>query len=225
MRTVALAAGLVAVALTMTGCSVSLPDFGSGAPVTLTPVAAPPSPDPSTEELHDSSLGRFDDSVAVMVPVTVSSTPAIKAKALRFAAKVRRIAQRKHWADPKVLARDGYVPMTGFDLVHYYNKAYLQDGRQFDPRRPEFVMIDQGHVLGVMFSAESNRHDLPPPPIAPYLRWHYHRYLRPACVTPWFTNYWADSHGRCHRGDHRTTTSPLMTHVWLVGSDPFMSGM
>ena len=67
--------------------------------------------------------------------------------------------------------------------------------------------------------------DAADPPAAPELRWHYHRYQSgTVCSTPYFTQYLSDQ-GACKPGDSLTDTSPLMTHIWLIGDDPFVNGM
>lgn len=152
------------------------------------------------------------------VRVLRSRTPltrATRAAARAFRADVARALTQERLLHLTDLRRAGYR-RVGLDGIRWSKPEHLTDGIQFDPARPEFLVVAGERTVGVIFSPESMRLNAPEPPGAPLMRWNYHRYAPgEVCVTSMLTLYAADDRG-CRDGDRMTTRSPLMTHVWIL---------
>jgi hypothetical protein len=199
----------------------------SAAPVVLSAPSAVPSIDPPTAAAPMTMDMGPDGSNIVMVPTTRRPTPQARARADALRAAVIGSVRRHHWLTVADLRRNGWEPAAS-DPTHWFRRAFLTDGQLFDPDRPEYLVVEGGRVIGVMFDPGSMTRRPPEPPGAPYLRWHYHRL--PAgtmCVTAPDLTYPAQA-GTCRPGDHLTRRSPVMSHVWLYDdAHPFaaMPGM
>jgi hypothetical protein len=172
-------------------------------------------------------MGPDGRSNIVMVPTRRRPGPRALARADALRAAVIASVRRHHWLTVADLRKDGWEPAAS-DPTHWFRRAFLTDGHLFDPDRPEYLVVENGRVIGVMFDPGSMTRRPPEPPGAPYLRWHYHRL--PAgtmCVTAPDLTYPAQA-GTCRPGDHLTRRSPVMSHVWLYDdAHPFaaMPGM
>lgn len=161
-------------------------------------------------------------STMVVLPSHVPDSPGARRRAAAFLARVTAAVREEPWGSARALHRAGFRQL---DDVHWYNRANLSDDVQFDPRRPEFVVVDGGRPVGEMFVPPSFSLHAPEPPGAPAMRWHYHRYASPVCTTPYLTQYARPADG-CRAGDRATLRSPLMTHVWVgPGLAPFSAMM
>lgn len=176
---------------------------------------------PGMGTTSDSSPDR--DPGMVVVPSTLSDSPSRRRAAADFLARVVEAVHTQPWHDAAEIRRAGFRPMQ-IDGSHWYSRANLTDGVQFDPDRPEFLVVLSGHVYGEMFLSDSFSLHAPEPPGAPQMRWHYHRYPDPVCTTPYLTQYMTST-GRCRPGDRATMRSPLMTHVWVYPTKSPFSAM
>lgn len=228
-RTVAPAAG-VALFAVLAGCGGGADADGSKSPSETTTVEVR-SDAPDHEPSGSEPAADFDDIGAVTVeepakPHLVDDRVRAEADALRRA--VEKAASEQPWRDEAGAVAAGYVPMPG-DPLHWYDPEAVSAGGAIDPARPDFLMIEEGRVLGVMFLAPSDdgQTDPPPTPGAPLVRWHLHRWSEPVCLGIGglvVSGVPADD-GTCPTDQEAATSSPWMFHVWLVGDDPFAAEM
>lgn len=152
----------------------------------------------------------------------------VRAEALALQQAVEQAASEQPWSDEAGARAVRYVPMPG-DPLHWYDPEAVSSGGAVDPERPEFLMIEEGQVLGVMFLAPSDDGRIDPPlaPGAPLVRWHLHRWSAPVClgVGGLVVQGVPADDGTCPADQVAATHSPWMFHVWLVGDDPFAAEM
>jgi hypothetical protein len=115
----------------------------------------------------------------------------------------------------------GYVYDDVF-FSHMVHREWLDDGVTLDPRRPEFLMVDDstGQFLGVMFVAP---HDVAGPQFGgPATVWHYHfgpTFDQMCWVGDSLEPRKPDAEtGVCAEGEPRSRT-PEMLHLWLTGDN------
>lgn len=205
-------AGVATASLALTACAPAEPPAG--------PVAAP-----VTTVNDDPSSGIESRTVEVDPPGPGATSESTRA-AEELRARVVAAVEGHGWRDLDRARRDGFRPLSGA-REHWINQENLRDGRTFDADRPEFLVLDRHAALGgVMFVSGSDRLDLPPPPGAPTVRWHYHRWSRPLCLSDGIVATRVPDDGLCRDGEAPTDRSGLMVHVWVKpGIDPFAAGL
>jgi hypothetical protein len=146
------------------------------------------------------------------------ATPAQRAAAARLLADTRRAAAR--FRDLRDARTAGYAPhrLIPQSVKHYFNPAYVTDGRVLDPARPEgllYAHTTRGPVL-VAAVYLMNRAGEPARAVG-------------GCLTPWHTHTeLCSSHpasgridgvrgrdGRCPPGQVPWATPPML-HTWLI---------
>ena len=152
----------------------------------------------------------------------------VRAEAEDLRETVERAAREQPWGDAAGARAAGYVQMPG-DPLHWYHPDAVARMGAIDPERPDFVMIDDGEVLGVMFLAPSDdgKEQPPPAPGAPLVLWHLHRWSEPVCmgIAGMVVTGVPAADGTCPDDTVAARHSPWMFHVWLVGDDPFSAEM
>jgi hypothetical protein len=120
------------------------------------------------------------------------------------------------WADITDAEADGFVPITPAGvLMHYGNKAWMADGHNADPTRPEslvYAFPKQGRpiLLGAMFLAEPGA---PGPQVGGCATvWHDHTNLCLADRGGAMVGV-TGADGQCPAGSHNRVTSEML-HVW-----------
>jgi len=129
--------------------------------------------------------------------------------------KTKAAAKRHNWYKFGECLKEGYEP---YDISHYFNVEYANDGRRLDPDRPETLMYywnDKGELklVGVMYLLETNT-ELGPQLGGPLTTWHFHSKVSSYC---WWDGPFKhpNADGTCQNGV-ATRQSPKMLHVWLV---------
>ncbi len=123
----------------------------------------------------------------------------------------------KKWYIEKEAIKSGYLLNPDFDSTHYFNNDYLYDGKEFDPKRPEFLIFQPtiyGRVLiGVMFNADT--HLGHGPQLGGNLTvWHFH--TQPgSCWDGHIRRFQLAVDKYCEQGKY-SDRSPEMIHVWFV---------
>jgi len=132
-------------------------------------------------------------------------------------------AVKNGWFDREKGLADGFLTM-GSDSQHHRNDAYVLDGIQLDPERPEYLMYyadpddeDAWVLTGFMFLAdekESRGHQF----AGPLALWHYHIYTNARCWAEdgMISTGMVDASGECTTGGEPIHRSPEMVHVWLI---------
>jgi hypothetical protein len=224
-RTLALAGIALATLLAVSSCSGSGPVASEHDHGSLVRGEAVQGPDGlwRTELTEDGSLIE----VSQWAPSDQASEEQRQA-ADSFARSAQAAARR--FSDRNAAFAEGYVNVDGIDPYHYANKAFINDGVQLDPERPEFVMYDPetSEFLGVMFLA----------PVGvrgeqiggPLTVWHYHPAMGDMLVC-WdgalpVDGAWDPTTETCRSGEQRAG-SPDMLHVWAIPNalGPFGSDM
>ena len=193
------------------------PDPGGVAVVHDHGTTAPAAHDPHAA--HDAPVADGTSTVvsgphhhaACTDPVTAEQ----QAAADRFAAASD--ASLARWADLSAATADGFVPFTpvGQPLVHYGNRAWMNDGHTLDSNRPEslvYAFPKQGPaiLLGAMYMAE-------PGETGPQIggcgtQWHDHTNL---CLSDRGGAMVGvvDAAGSCPAGSSNRVTGEML-HVW-----------
>lgn len=211
------AAGLFSILMGTIGCARSI-NTGTASELT----------DRASAHVHEFMLEGIDgesvniDEDTIEVESKRPRTPEALTEAMDFRHQVISNIDSRGWRDPVTVFNDGYQPMLG--STHWVNQEFIDDGRIFDPTRPEFVMIVDDEIVGTMFLAADD--DPEDPPGAPYVRWHFHTYNLDICFDNGVATGAPDADGACSNGGMASQKSPLMAHVWIVDiNDPFTDEM
>ena len=180
-------------------------------------------PDQPTKDAEKQQGEQFMTTVEIDYDDRITDAAAAEAEALRL--EVIAAVEAAGWSNAEDVAAAGYVPMFGDDY-HLVHREYVLDEAAFDATRPEFLVVDDdGDVVGVMFLAQDPDLEQHPPPGSPLLKWHYHEWATPLCLAEGLFTTSLPVDGQCAEGEEMSTTSPLMTHVWLNSVDPFATAM
>ncbi len=121
--------------------------------------------------------------------------------------------------DPLVAEAHGYdvLPIVGTDH-HADNAEYLEDGRIFDPERPETLVYAQGAngpvLLGAMFQMQGFRE--PGPRVGgPLTVWHGHENVCLSLIPPAMVSL-QSPYGVCPIGSVNIPATNEMIHAWTI---------
>lgn len=181
---------------------------------------------PSSPQMVIWEVSRFDPRVA--------ATPDQQQAADAFVARSFEAALAKNWFDRSKGLADGFTT-PGSDSRHHRNDAFVLDGIQLDPERPEYLMYypdpnrdGEQTLTGLMFLADGqvkHGHQFG----GPLAIWHYHKYKNARCWAKrgLLSSGMVDAQGRCPIGSTPINRSPEMVHVWLIDHPrgPFSTGM
>ena len=153
-------------------------------------------------------------------PTPSLATARQRAAAVRLLAEMRAASAR--WRDPKRAAAAGFDLRTrrrkpgdtSAGILHAEHRAYRNDGRQLDPRRPETLVYANvpGRplvLIGLMFSMPRGAHG--PTPGGPITRWHSHW----VCTEDGRRGLAPRADGSCPPGARRMLGSEML-HVWFT---------
>lgn len=124
------------------------------------------------------------------------------------------------FADLRDARRAGYAPHlhTRFAIKHYFNAAYVTDGRVLDPTRPEglvYAHTDRGPAL-VAAVYLMNRAGEPGREVGGCLtRWHVHDELCSSDPAKGMISGARTRGGRCPPGQVAWAAPPML-HVWMI---------
>lgn len=158
------------------------------------------------------------------MPFDQQPTDDERAAAAAFVDEVAAVIDERGWEDPAQIIRDGFRPMQECN-THLVDVAAVLDGRELDPARPEFIVVEPGddgqnHFHSVMFMVGSNAgHG--PQPFGPLAVWHYHD--TGGCMIEGVLVIPATS-AECPAGTARYERTPEMLHV-SVSATPFSPDM
>lgn len=167
----------------------------------------------------DESNGAHGDAASL------AATPAEQAAADQLHAQtVEALAK---YADPAVAVADGYAVdgVRGQDF-HAPHATYGEDGRIFDPERPEHLVYaesDRGPLLlGAMFETESVA-DAGPQVGGPLTVWHRHEQVCFTVLPPTVAGM-TSPYGVCPLGSVAVPWTGEMIHVWTAPGAPSQFG-
>lgn len=176
---------------------------------------------PSTTTTEPVKVGNYTLDGYSSAPATLDA----QTTALDYRNKVLAAVRQNGWTSPAALTRAGFVSLP-LDPEHWVNMDFVRDGVLFDPNRPEFFVVMNGQVLGVMFLAPKIGYDIPATPGEPFIRWHRHLWSAPVCLTDGLVLASEPVSGKCPAGEVATRISPAMFHVWFGDvEDPFTADM
>lgn len=140
--------------------------------------------------------------------------------------RARDAVARNGWETVEGAKADGFDRISKVvDPLHYFKRAFLDDGVTGDPTRPESLVYDPatGKLLAVMLMVPIGEHGPPVHGVAD-ARWHAHSVAGcygPDRMVP-MANPARD--GTCPPDLSFGLWSPEMLHIWFVG-DTFSSKM
>jgi hypothetical protein len=146
------------------------------------------------------------------------ATPAQRAAAARLLADTRRAAAQ--FRDLRDARTAGYAPhrLIPQSVKHYFNPAYVTDGRVLDPARPEgllYAHTTRGPVL-VAAVYLMNRAGEPVRPVGGCLTpWHTHTELCSSDPAGGLIDGVRERDGRCPPGQVPWATPPML-HTWMI---------
>ena len=158
-----------------------------------------------------------------LIPLGVDRAPTADEIAQADALHGAIVATARKYEDVEAARRDGYAVdgISGTDF-HAANAAYQQDGRTFDPERPENILYAVGPngpvVTGVMFEMEEIG-EPGPAPGGPLTVWHAHDHVCFSLTPPALAGL-TSPFGVCPLGSITMAMTGEMLHAWTLPGAP-----